>query len=124
MGKEIKFQPKKCKRISQLSDMIKVHYTLWIHQTSLSGDKGVLVETSHDTEAMEFRLGAQSVIPAWEQALEGACEGEKMELVVPPEFGYGEKGQGEKIPPLATLHFEVEVLEITETNMFEQMDTN
>ena len=37
---------------------------------------------------------------------------------------YGTKGQGDKVPPLATLHFEVELLEAEEPNMFQQMDTN
>jgi FKBP-type peptidyl-prolyl cis-trans isomerase len=36
-------------------------------------------------------------------------KGEKAILVCSPEFGYGKNGSG-KIPPNATLHFEVELL--------------
>jgi len=125
LQKETKFKPEKCKRAVE-GATLKVHYTLWIHPTSLSGEKGSLVESSRDNngEPMEFLLGGGRVIPAWDQGLKDVCEGEKLELIVPPEFGYGEKGQGNKIEPMATLHFEVELLEVIEKNMFQEMDSN
>lgn len=126
LQKESTLMPEKCEMTAEHGSTIKVHYTLWIHPTSMSGDKGKMVESSHDDGSgpMEFVLGAGRVIPGWDEGLIGMCVGEKRELVVPPEFGYREKGQGEKIPPMATLHFEVELLEAKETNMFQQMDTS
>jgi FKBP-type peptidyl-prolyl cis-trans isomerase len=38
--------------------------------------------------------------------------GGKRELQVPPDLAYGERGSG-KVPEDATLHFEVELLDIT-----------
>lgn len=124
LQKETTVKAKSCERKAETGDMLKVHYTLWIHPTSISGEKGERLESSHDTSPMEFQLGAGRVIPGWDQALEGACAGEELELVVPPEFGYGEKGSGQTVPPMATLWFKVEILEVLETNLFQQIDTN
>lgn len=125
LQKETKFKPATCDKKAAPGDTLKVHYSLWIHPTSMSGDKGKFVESSRDdNDPMEFVLGAGRVIPGWDQGLEGVCEGEKIEIIAPPEFAYQEKGSGEKIPPMATLHFEVELVEVKDTNMFGQMDTN
>lgn len=54
------------------------------------------------------------------------CVGEKRKLIVPPELGYGEQGAGDVIPGGATLHFDVELLEVEEgptpVNVFKQID--
>lgn len=126
LQKESLFKPETCDKVAEPGDTLKVHYTLWIHPTSISGEGGKQVESSHDDASgpLEFVIGAGRVIPAWDEGLLGHCVGEKLELVVPPEFGYREKGQGEKIPPLATLHFEIELVDAISTDMFAQMDTN
>ncbi|MFB8026064.1 MULTISPECIES: FKBP-type peptidyl-prolyl cis-trans isomerase [unclassified Streptomyces] len=55
-------------------------------------------------------LGAGMVIPGWEQGLVGQKVGSRVQLVIPPELGYGEQGQGEDIKPNATLVFVVDVV--------------
>jgi hypothetical protein len=61
------------------------------------------------------------------------CAGEKRKLVVPPSFGYGEKGtkggiKGTFLPPHSTLQFEVELVgwqeKIPKPNVFNEMDTD
>ena len=46
------------------------------------------------------------------EALQLMKVGDKWELTIPPDLGYGSQGAGSTIPPDATLIFEVELLEI------------
>ena len=68
------------------------------------------------------------VIKGWDEGIVGMCVGEKRKLIVPPELGYGDQGAGEVIPGGATLHFDVELLNIAEgpapVNVFKEIDTN
>ncbi|MBX7167615.1 MAG: FKBP-type peptidyl-prolyl cis-trans isomerase [Pirellulales bacterium] len=57
-------------------------------------------------------LNVATAIRAWNEALPLMSSGSKWILYVPPELAYGEKGSGEKIPPNATLVFEIELLGI------------
>ena len=52
------------------------------------------------------------VISGWTEALQLMTIGDKWELIIPPDLGYGKKGAGDVIPPDSTLFFEVELLEI------------
>jgi FKBP-type peptidyl-prolyl cis-trans isomerase len=52
------------------------------------------------------------VIPGWGKGLQYVSEGGMIELEIPPDMGYGEEGAPPDIPPNATLHFLVELIEI------------
>ena len=52
------------------------------------------------------------VIRGWTEALQLMKEGDKWELIIPPDLGYGSKGVGNMIPTDSTLIFEVELIEI------------
>jgi FKBP-type peptidyl-prolyl cis-trans isomerase FklB len=54
------------------------------------------------------------IIRGWTEALQLMGEGEKWELFIPPNLGYGERGAGGVIGPNATLIFEIEIVSIQE----------
>lgn len=58
-----------------------------------------------------FTLGANQVIPGWDQGLLGAKAGEELKLTVPPELGYGSSPNG-SIPANSTLIFDITVLKV------------
>lgn len=53
------------------------------------------------------------VIPGWSEALQLMQVGEKFQLFIPQEIGYGKRGLGSDIPPHATLIFDIELLAIS-----------
>ena len=89
-----------------------LHATVTVHYTGWLAD-GTKFDSSLDRgQPFVFGLGAGQVIPGWEQGVIGMRVGGKRELVIPPELAYGNQGAGKTIPPLATLKFEIELLEV------------
>jgi len=61
-------------------------------------------------EPSTFTIGVGGVVKGWDQGLVGKKVGSRVLLRIPPELGYGKKGQGEDIPANATLYFVVDIL--------------
>ena len=59
-----------------------------------------------------FPIGTGKMTQGWEEAIPGMQVGEVRKLTVPPALGYGTNGSPPKIPPNATLIFEVELVGI------------
>lgn len=74
---------------------------------------GTVFDSTYDNGVpLTFRVGVGQVIPGWDEAFLHMRKGEKRTLIVPHWLAYGVNGRPPKIPPRATLVFEVELLDI------------
>jgi peptidylprolyl isomerase len=89
----------------KMNDLVIAHYNLKLANDSV-------VQNSWMTgEPVKFRLGANQVIAAWEEAFTILRKGDMAELFVPAALGYGDRWAG-RIPPKSDLKFTVEVVDI------------
>lgn len=89
---------------AKAGDTVEVHYTGWLVD-------GTKFDSSVDRgQPYAFPLGARRVIKGWDEGVAGMKVGGLRKLIVPPDLGYGAPGRAPKIPPNATLIFEVELL--------------
>lgn len=84
------------------SDEVLVYY----HGTL---DDGTVFDSSY-SRGVPDEFSLRNVIAGWREGLKLVGVGGMIELEVPPELGYGDDGQGSNIPPNATLHFVVELM--------------
>jgi peptidylprolyl isomerase len=69
--------------------------------------------TVFDQNSFSFRLGANQVVPGFNEGVLSMKTGGKRRLIIPPALGYNNNPPaGSKIPPGATLIFEVELVSI------------
>ncbi len=86
------------------ADSVTAHYKGWL-------DDDTEFDSSYKrSEPSTFSL--LEVVPGWTEGLQYVREGGMIELEIPGHLGYGAEGRPGKIPPNATLHFIVELLEI------------
>lgn len=92
---------------AKAGDVVTVHYTGWLK------DGGTKFDSSVDrADPFKFPLGQGQVIKGWDEGVAGMRPGEKRQLVIPAELGYGSRGFPPRIPPGATLVFDVELVSI------------
>ena len=86
------------------TNSVKVHYRGWL-------DDGTEFDASYPRkEPLQFPL--TKVIRGWTEGLQLIGVGGMIELEIPGPLGYGASGSPPKIPPNATLHFLIELLEV------------
>jgi len=65
------------------NSVVAFHYTL-------TNDAGEVLDSSEGREPLTYLHGAGNIIPGLEKELEGRAAGEKLNVAVSPEEGYGE----------------------------------
>ena len=91
-------------------NFVTVHYTGWL---SDNGKPGKKFDSSVDRgQKFGFTVGVGQVIKGWDEAVLAMKVGEKRQIILPPNLGYGARGAGAVIPGNATLIFDVELFEI------------
>ncbi|GAA3841203.1 MULTISPECIES: FKBP-type peptidyl-prolyl cis-trans isomerase [Amycolatopsis] len=68
-------------------------------------------QNSFGSAPFSFALGEGTAIPGWDQGLEGIKQGGRRLLVIPPDLGYGARGNG-PIKPNETLVFVVDAVQV------------
>jgi FKBP-type peptidyl-prolyl cis-trans isomerase FkpA len=92
---------------------VSVHYTGWLYDPKAPQTRGTKFDSSRDRGVpFGFTLGKGNVIKGWDEGVAGMKEGGPRTLIIPPSFGYGERGAGGVIPPNATLLFDVELVKV------------
>ena len=97
--------------VAVAGNVVTVHYTGWLYDESAPESKGLQFDTSAGTPGFTFTLGTGDVIAGWDQGLPGMLVGGARRLIVPPSLAYG-ASRNERIPPNATLVFDVELLAV------------
>ena len=86
--------------------------TAKVHYTGYLADGTKFDSSVERQEPFFFTIGIGQVIGAWDEGVRGMRVGGKRRLVVPPKLGYGDVGAAPVIPRMATLVFDIELLDL------------
>jgi peptidylprolyl isomerase len=88
---------------------VTVHYSGFL-------DNGALFDSSYfGGGPIRFSLAGGELIPGWIEGLLTMKAGGLRKLIVPPHLAYGEKGFADKVPPNATLVYDIELIAVRNT---------
>ena len=86
------------------SNHVVVNYKGWL-------DDGTVFDQSYGRGPFDFSMRG-GVIDGWLEGVKYVGEGGMIELEIPSALGYGDGGYPPVIPPAATLHFQIELLDV------------
>ncbi|XP_031226574.1 peptidyl-prolyl cis-trans isomerase FKBP7 isoform X2 [Mastomys coucha] len=122
---EVLYRPENCSKTSRKGDLLNAHYDGYLAK---DGSKFYCSRTQDEGHPKWFVLGVGHVIKGLDIAMMDMCPGEKRKVIIPPSLAYGKEGYEGKIPPNATLMFEIELYAVTKgprsIETFKQIDTD
>jgi len=91
---------------------VTVHYSGWLYDERSVDKHGEKFDSSLDRgEPFTFNLGEKQVIRGWDEGVAGMKVGGKRTLMIPAEYGYGNRRTG-PIPAGSSLVFDIELLDV------------
>ncbi|XP_072344277.1 FK506-binding protein 15 isoform X2 [Scyliorhinus torazame] len=91
----------------ETGDSLEVSYTGWLYQNHTFGQ--VFDTNVNRDKLLRLKMGSGKVIKGWEVGMLGMKKNGKRLLIIPSSLAYGSQGIPNRVPPDATLVFEVEV---------------
>ena len=94
---------------------VTMAFELWLYDPAGTASKGTRVQGSSDPGIgpFSFVVGGGGVIPGFDQGVRGMRVGGKRRMYIPPSLAYGSAGGGGgRIPPNASIVFEVELTNV------------
>jgi FKBP-type peptidyl-prolyl cis-trans isomerase len=92
-------------RAAAVGDAVALHFVAFLADGTIF--------SATDRKPFRFTLGAGQVIDGWEDGVPGMRVGGRRQLVIPPDRGYGSRGDG-PVPPDAVLVFDLTLVELAE----------
>lgn len=89
---------------------VTVHYTGWLYVPT-APYKGAQFDSSVGKTPFTFTLGANSVIPGFDQGVTGMRVGGTRTVLIPASLAYGARGSG-PVPPNSGVVFDIELLQV------------
>lgn len=86
------------------TNSVEVNYHGWL-------DNGKVFDSSYRRN-QSISFGLNQVIKGWTEGMQLVGKGGMIELEIPPDLAYGDRGAGADVPPKATLHFLVELIDV------------
>jgi len=89
-------------QVARKGNGVGLYYKGWLQNNSKVFDSCL------SGKPFKFKLGSGQVIAGWDKGVVGMKVGGKRRLTIPARMGYGSSGAPPRIPPNATLVFDVE----------------
>jgi peptidylprolyl isomerase/FKBP-type peptidyl-prolyl cis-trans isomerase FklB len=101
------------------NSQVEVYYKGWFVATNsdLNIKAGDVFEKRQFDDGITSKFAVNEVVAGWGIALQHMVEGDKWEIWIPYQLGYGEAGKG-NISGYSTLAFEIEVIKAFNPNEF------